>query len=162
MARGDSESGGTRRVGGVVHVERNEIEVVRRRRLEPDAVVRACGNPSASLVDGGYGSAEMDRDTVAAALGCEMLDERAVTLRDPPVLTFVAGHPFVAQCEGAGTARVGRVVALDRSCDGSPQLIELPIGKMRLQEFGDRQIGFHRLQGSVKPIRMRQRRRVGQ
>ena len=59
----------------------------------------------------------MDRGAVAAAFGCEILDERAVALRDPPVLPFVAGHPFVAERKGAGTARVGRVIPLDRARD---------------------------------------------
>ena len=72
-----------------------------------------------------------------------MLDQRAVAFGDPPVLAVVPGHPFVAKCEGAGAARVGRIVALDRPRDRPPQLVVSPIGKMRLQKFGDRQIGFH-------------------
>src|SRR5438128_1557897 len=64
--------------------------------LEDGAVVTASGNPSARLVDGGYASAEMDRGIVPAAFGLEMLDEPAIALPDPPVLTLVPGHPLVA------------------------------------------------------------------
>src|SRR6266436_851876 len=49
--------------------------------LEDGAVVTACGNPSACLVDGRYGSAEMDRGIVPAAFGFEILDERAIAFR---------------------------------------------------------------------------------
>src|ERR1700730_10918212 len=74
--------------------------------LEDGAVVTASGNPSGPLVDGGYSSAEMDRGIVPAAFRFEILDERAMAFRDPPVLTLVPGHPLVANCEGGGTARV--------------------------------------------------------
>jgi hypothetical protein len=84
-----------------------------------------------------------------------------VALRDPPVLTVIAGHPFVAQRQGAGAPRVGRIVALHCPRDGPPQLVVLPTGKMRLQEFGDRQIGLHLAQGLVEPPGMRKRRLVG-
>jgi hypothetical protein len=47
-------------------------------------------------------------------------------------------HPFVAQGEGADAVRVGRVITLDHSFDCLAQLTVLPIGKMRLQEFGNR------------------------
>jgi hypothetical protein len=103
----------------------------------------------------------MDRGTEPAAFGDEILDERAVTLRDSPLLTFSPSHPFVANCKNAGTTRVGRIVAFDHPRDCPPQLIVLPTGKMRLQEFGDGQIGFHRLQGLIKPTRMRKRGLVG-
>ena len=65
-------------------------------------------------------------------------------------------------CEGAGAARVGRVVAFDHACDCPPQPIVLPTGKMRLQEFGDRHIGCHRAQGLVEPAGIWKRRLVGQ
>src|SRR5437870_2109790 len=100
----------------------------------------ACCNPAAALANGRYRSAEMDHGTVLAALRCEILDDLAVALRDPPVLTVIPGHPFVAQRQGAGAPRVGRIIALHCPRDGPPQLVVLPIGKMRLQEFGDRQI----------------------
>ena len=130
--------------------------------LEHSAVVTARGDPVAALVNRRHGGVEMDRGSASAAFGCEMLDQRAIALGDPPVQTVVPGHPFVAQGEGAGTARVGRVVALDRPRDRPPQLIVLPFGKMRFEEFGNRQIGFHRHQGPVKPIHMTRRRLVGQ
>jgi hypothetical protein len=48
----------------------------------------SCGNPSARLVDGRHGSTEMDCRAVPATFGNEMLDECAVALRDPPLLTL--------------------------------------------------------------------------
>jgi hypothetical protein len=83
-------------------------------------------------------SAEMDRGAVPAACGYEMPDEWAIALYDPPLLTEFAAHPFVAETEGAGEGRVGRVVALGHPGDCPPQLTVSPIGKMRLQELGDR------------------------
>jgi hypothetical protein len=47
-----------------------------------------CGNPSAGLVDGRHGSTEMDCRAVPATFGNEMLDECAVALRDPSLLTL--------------------------------------------------------------------------
>src|SRR4029077_3884552 len=134
----------------------------RRIGLEDGAATAESANPSARLVDGGYGGVEMDRGTVPAAFGCEVIDERAIASPDPPVLTLVPGHPLVAECEGAGAARVGCVVTLDRPRDCLPQPIVLPVCKMRLQEVGNRQIGFHGAQGLVKPIHMRNRIVVGQ
>jgi hypothetical protein len=58
---------------------------------ERDGTVRiaaSCGNPSADLVDGRHGSTEMDCRAVPATFGNEMLDECAVALRDPPLLTL--------------------------------------------------------------------------
>ena len=130
--------------------------------LENAAVVAASGNPSACLVDRGYRRAEMDRGAVPAAFRSEILDQRAIASRNPPVLTLVPGRPLIAQREGAGAARVGRVIALDGPRDRPPQPIVLPVGKMPLQEIGNRQIGFHRAQGPVKPILMRDRMVVGQ
>src|SRR5438132_13493785 len=46
--------------------------------LEDDTVATARGNPSARLVDGAYGSAEMDRGTVPAAFGLEIPDKRTM------------------------------------------------------------------------------------
>jgi hypothetical protein len=80
----------------------------------------------------------MDRGTFSAALGYEKPDERAISPRDPPLPTESVAHPFVAQCEGAGAVRVGGVITLDHPLDCLAQLTVLPIGKMRLQEFGDR------------------------
>ncbi|MGC2200518.1 MAG: hypothetical protein WA633_10290, partial [Stellaceae bacterium] len=68
------------------------------------------GDPSAARVDGRHGSAEMDRGAVPAAFGYEIFDERAIALYDPPLLTEFPAHPFVAECEGAGTVWVGRVI----------------------------------------------------
>jgi len=51
----------------------------------------SCGNPSAGLVDGRHGSTEMDCHAVPATFGNEMLDECAVALRDPPLLTLSPG-----------------------------------------------------------------------
>jgi hypothetical protein len=51
----------------------------------------SCGNPSARLVDGRHGSTEMDCRAVPATFGNEMLDECAVALRDPPLLTLSPG-----------------------------------------------------------------------
>ena len=103
----------------------------------------------------------MDRGTVPAAFRLEILDKRAMALRDPPVLTLVAGHPLVAECERAGTARVGCVVAFDGPRDRLPQPIVLPAGKMRLQEIGDRQIDSHRAQGLVEAIPIGKRSLIG-
>jgi hypothetical protein len=105
--------------------------------LEDGAVVTICGYPSAARVDGRHGTAETDRGALPAACGCEILDQRAIALRDPPLLTESPAHPLVAECECAGTARVGRVVALDHPRDRPPQLAVSAIGKMRLQEFGN-------------------------
>ena len=77
----------------------------------------AHGDPVTALVGGRNGSAETDDRTVSAAFGRQILDERAVSLRDPPVLTIVSGHPFLAEREGAGAARIGRIIALDRPRD---------------------------------------------
>src|SRR6266404_3790212 len=85
--------------------------------LEGGAAAAPCGKPSAGLLDGRHGSAEMDRGAVPATIGNEMLDERAVALGDPPLLTLSPGQPFIADCEGAGAAWIGRVVTLDRPCD---------------------------------------------
>src|SRR5262249_32077760 len=106
--------------------------------LDGGAVVTTSGNPSSALVDGPHGGAEMDRRTLSTALGCEKLDERAISPRNPPLPTESVAHPLVAQCEGAGAVRVGRVITLHHSLDCPAQFIVLPIGKMRLQEFGDR------------------------
>jgi hypothetical protein len=76
----------------------------------------------------------MDRGTLSAALGYEKLDERAISPCDSPLPT----ESVAAQGEGAGAVRVGRVITLDHSLDCLAQLTVLPIGKMRLQEFGDR------------------------
>ena len=54
--------------------------------LENGAVATACGDPCARLVDRGDRSAETDRGAVPAAFGFEILDKRAITSRDPPVL----------------------------------------------------------------------------
>ena len=54
---------------------------------------QGAGYPSAVLVDGRHGNAEMDRNTEPAAFGDKILDERAVALRDSPLLTFSPGHP---------------------------------------------------------------------
>src|SRR5262249_43110149 len=107
-------------------------------RLEDGAVATTSGNPSAALVDGRHGGAEMDRGTLPAALGYEKPDERAISPRDPPLPTESVAHPFVAQCEGAGAVRVGGVITLNHPLDCPAQLTVLPIGKMRLKEFGDR------------------------
>jgi hypothetical protein len=107
-------------------------------RLDGGAVVTTSGNPSSALVDGRHGGAEMDRGTLSTALGYEKLDERAISPRNPPLPTESVAHPLVAQCEGAGVVRVGRVITLDHSLDCPPQLTVLPIGKMRLQKFGNR------------------------
>src|SRR5262249_47337959 len=130
--------------------------------LEDGAVVTASGNPSRRLVDGGYASAEMDCGTLPAAFGCEICDKRAMAFREPPVLTLVTGHPLVAECQRAGTARIRRVVALYGPRDAPPQLIVLPVGKTGLQEIGNRQIGFDRAQSPVEQIHMRRRIIVGQ
>src|SRR6266540_2354667 len=106
--------------------------------LEGGAVVTTSGNPSSALVDTRHGGAEMDRGTFSAALRYEKLDERAISPRDPPLPTESVAHPFVAQCKGAGAVRVGCVITLDHPLDCLAQLTVLPIGKMRLQEFGDR------------------------
>ena len=37
--------------------------------------------------------------------------------------TLITGHPFIANCDGADTARIGGVVALDHPRDSPPQLI---------------------------------------
>src|SRR5262249_48131105 len=58
--------------------------------------------------------------------------------RNPPLPTESVAHPLVAQCEGAGAVPVGRGITLHHSLDCPAQFIVLPIGKMRLQEFGDR------------------------
>src|SRR5262249_3797638 len=107
-------------------------------RLEGGAVVTPSGNPSSGLVDGRHGGAETDRGTLSAALGYEKLDECTISPCDPPLPTESVAHPFVAQGEGAGAARVGRVITLDHSLDCLAQVTVLPVGKMRLQEFGDR------------------------
>ena len=96
----------------------------------------ASGKPPVDIVNGRHGGAEMDRGTVRAALGYEKLDERTIAFQDPPLLMESLAHPFVAEGEGAGAARVGRVVTLDHPRDCPPQLTVLPTGKMRLQEFG--------------------------
>src|SRR5260221_7626797 len=106
--------------------------------VEGGAVATTSGNSSAVLIDGRHGGAEMDRGTLPAALGYEKLDERAISPRDPPLPTESVAHPFVAQCEGADAVRVGRVITLDHSLDCLAQLTVLPVGKMHLQEFGDR------------------------
>src|SRR5207237_7205424 len=62
--------------------------------LEDGAVAAASGNPSARLADRGYGSAEMDRGAAPAAFGCEILDQRAIAFRNPPVLTVVPRPPL--------------------------------------------------------------------
>ena len=103
----------------------------------------------------------MERGSVPAASGCKILDQRAVAFRDAPVRTVIPGHPFVAEREGAGAARVSRVVALDHSGDRPPHLVVSPIGKMPLQKFGDRQIGVHLAQSLIEPAHMRRRRIVG-
>src|SRR6266481_6944568 len=41
-------------------------------------------------------------------------------------LAIALGHPFVAQREGAGAPRVGRVVALDRPCESEPSASSPP------------------------------------
>src|SRR5260370_587865 len=81
--------------------------------------------------------------------------EVGIAVRDPPLLTPSPGQPFVADCEGAGVARIGRIVALDHPRGCPPQLTVSRTGKVHLQEFGDRQIGFRPRQGLVKPTRMR-------
>src|SRR5262249_39011634 len=107
-------------------------------RLDGGAVVTTSGNPSPALVDGRHGGAEMDRDTLSTALGYEKLDERAISPRNPPLPTESVAHPLVAQRQGACALWLGCVIALDHSLDCSAQLTVLPIGKMRLQESGDR------------------------
>src|SRR5262249_5560899 len=71
-------------------------------RLDGGAVVTTSGNPSSALVDGRHDGAEMDRGTSSTALGYEKLDERAISLRNPPLPTESVAHPLVAQCQGAG------------------------------------------------------------
>src|SRR5262249_46747670 len=107
-------------------------------RLEGGAVVTTSGNPSSAVIDGRHGRAETDRGTLSAALGYEKLDAPAISPRDPTLPTESVAHPFVAQREGACALWVGRVITLDHSLDCPAQLTVLPIGKMRLQELGDR------------------------
>ena len=45
-------------------------------------------NPSAIRVDGFHDSAEMDRDTMPTALRYEILDQRAIALRDASMPTL--------------------------------------------------------------------------
>jgi len=123
--------------------------------FDDGAVVTACRDPSADRVDRSYGRAEMNGGALPAAFGDQMPDERAIAFPDPPVLAIVPSRPLVAEREGAEAGRVGRVVALDRSCDRPPHLVVSPIGKMRLQKFGDRQIGFHLAHGLVESSHMR-------
>ena len=125
--------------------------------LEHGPPLATCRNPSVRPVDGDDGSAEMERSALPAAFRFEIRDERAIAFLDPPMLALFAAQPFVAERDGAEAARVGRVVAFDRPRDHPPQPIVLPIAKMHLQEFGNRQIGFHCPQGAVKAARMRQR-----
>jgi hypothetical protein len=65
--------------------------------LEDGAVVTTCGEPSTARVDDRHGSAEMDRGAVPAAFGYEILDERAIVLYGPPLLTEFQAHPVVAE-----------------------------------------------------------------
>src|SRR5215217_109472 len=61
--------------------------------LEARPVVTACGDSAAQLLDGDYGSAEVNRGTVSAAFVCEMLDESTIASLNPSVLAVVPGHP---------------------------------------------------------------------
>jgi len=44
----------------------------------------------------------MQRSAVPAAFQREIIDERAVTLREPAMLGLVRRHPFVAERKSAG------------------------------------------------------------
>ncbi len=75
-------------------------------RLRVTASASSMGAVVTACVDGRHGSAEMARGAVPAVFGYGILDERAIVLYDPPLLTEFPAHPFVAEGEGAGAARV--------------------------------------------------------
>ena len=77
-----------------------------------------------------------------AAFGRKEFDQRTVTPGYPPVFPVVPRHPLVAECQGAEAPRVGCVVTLDGPSDRAPQFGVSRIGKMRLQKFGNGQIGL--------------------
>src|SRR5262249_4000256 len=66
---------------------------------------------------------------------------RILTTLPKPISVLAAAFSRtagIAQCKGAGPGQFGRVITLDHSLDCLAQLTVLPIGKMRLKEFGDR------------------------
>ncbi len=103
----------------------------------------------------------MQRGAVPAAFGRKEFNQRTVTPGYPPVFPVVPRHPLVAECQGAKAPRVGCVVTLDGPSDRAPQFGVSRIGKMRLQKFGNGQIGLYLGQRLVKPAHMRRRRLVG-